>query len=73
MEELLKQKNLMIKTVFFSGLQFAALLSCLSVTWAASASFLPGETIEQWIWFDKDSMIAAGLILYLLSLVSTKN
>ena len=40
MEELLKQKNLMIKTVFFTGLQFAALLSCLSVTWVASVSFL---------------------------------
>lgn len=52
-----------MKVLSICGLLWIAALSSLSLVCFVSSSLLTGETIGQWVWFDKASFLSAGCVL----------
>lgn len=61
-----------MKTLAIWGLLWIAVMSSLSLVCFVSSNFLTGETIGQWVWFDKASFLSVGCILLAFFLMSQK-
>lgn len=68
-----KDRMMEIRAIVTWGMLWMAVMALLSLVCSASLDFLASETIGQWVWFDKASLLYMGCILLALFFMSRKN